>query len=282
MDRRALVSALLCGACSTAPSGVPNATRPLAEIPIEIRHRLPTVDVVVSGQVFRLFLDLGGNRAISLTPSEIARATVRLSDRADQFRNSHGQVLSSRRFVAEEVYLGSFLLGDLEGGESIFGDSVPPDRNGYIGMPVLGRYLFVVDYPNKRVRLYESGNVEALTAECGRETFPIRLNNGIAVSTGSTEYGDRLFLWDTGSTDNVIRPSALPPEKAVGLRIDDGPPVATLKKLRLSNRDVGEQRFRVIAFGAPDVDAVLGADLFAALRVCLDIPRGVAAINEAS
>jgi hypothetical protein len=278
MNRGILASVLLCGACSIAPPQAQH-TPPLADIPVEIRNRLPTVHVRVSGQPFTLFLDLGGYSAIALTTSELARVPVRLRDGSDRFRNSKGQVLTSRRFLAESVFLGSFFLGDLEGSESIFGDSVPPDRNGHIGMPVLGRYLLVIDYPQKRVRLYDSGNTAALMDECGGETFPIRLEKGIAVSTGSTEHGDRLFIWDTGSTDNVVRPSALPPEKAAGRRIDDGPPVVTLERLKLGGLDIGPQQFRLVQFGAPDVDAYLGADLFESRRVCLDIRKGIGAIR---
>lgn len=281
MHRSALASLLVCGACAITP-GQGERARPLAEIPVEIRNRLPTVDVRVSGQLFRLFLDLGGHRAIALTTAELARVPVRFSDRPDQFRNSKDQVLVSRRFLAEGVFLGSFYLGDLEGGESIFGDSAPPDRNGYVGMPVLGRYLLAIDYPRKRVRLYASGNTTAMTDECGEETFPIRLEKGIAVSTGHTEHGDRLFIWDTGSTDNVVRPSAVPPEKRAGRRIDDGPPVVTLERLTLGGLDIGPQQFRLVQFGAPDVDAYLGADLFESRRVCLDIRKGIGAIREAS
>jgi hypothetical protein len=271
-----LATVLLCGACSI----VPERAQPLADIPIEIRHRLPTVDVRVAGQPLKLFLDLGGHQAIALTPSELLRVPVRFRDSSDKFRNSTGEVLISRRFVAGKVFLGSLSLGDLEGGESIFGDSVPPDRNGYIGMPVLGRYLLVLDFPQKRVRMYHSGDTAAMKSECGGETFAIRLEKGIAVSTGSTEHGDRLFIWDTGATDNVVRPSALPPEKAWGHRIDDGPPVVTLEHLKLGGRDIGPQTFRLVQFGAPDVDAYLGADLFSSRRVCLDVRKGIGAIGE--
>lgn len=278
MRRGALASALLCGACAVIPSAPGGAPQPLADIPIEIRHGLPTVDVRVSGETLKLFLDLGGHRAIALTASELSRAKVRFLARTNQFRNSSGQIMESRQFIAENVFLGHLPLGDLEGGESIFGDDAPPDRNGYIGMPVLGRYLLVVDYPAKRVRPYKSGDAEALASECGTKTFTIALVNGIAQSVGSTEHGDRVFLWDTGATHNVIRPTALPPDTARGRRIDDGPPVVNLDKLKLGEHDIGSQEFRLVQFGAPAVDAYLGAGLFASRRVCLDIPQGKGAI----
>lgn len=279
MRRGIVTSIFLCAGCSLLSPQAVRAPEPLAEIPIEIRHRLPTVEVKVSGEIFRLFLDLGGHRAIALTPAELSRTQVRFLSTSSQFRNSTGQILRSRNFVAENVLLANFPLGDVEGGESLFGDAAPPERNGYIGMPILGRYLLVTDYTAKRVRLYRSGDQAALEQECGSRTFSVALVNGIAQSEGSTEFGERLFLWDTGATDNVIRPASLPPDKGTGRRIDDGPPVVNIESLRLGEYDVGPQEFRVVPFGAPAVDAYLGHGLFSSRKVCLDIQQGKGAIR---
>lgn len=276
----ALVSALLCEACAVGPSAPRTVPKSVADIPIEIRHRLPTVKVLISGEPFELFLDLAGHRAMALTPSELSRAKVRYLPHSDKFQNSYGQTLQARRFVAERVFLGDLALGDVEGGESIFGDSAPPDRNGYIGMPILGRYLLVVDYPAKRIRFYRSGDAAALQSECGASTFPITVTNGTARSVGSTEFGDRLFLWDTGAMYNNIHPSALPRD-IVRRRIDDGPPVIGTR-LKLGDVDIGAQEFRIQPFGAPAVDAYLGGDLFLSRKVCLDIPQGRGAMRESS
>jgi len=255
---------------------------PLAEIPIEIRHRLPTVEVRVSGEPLRLFLDLGGHRAIALTSSELSRVPVRFTGASSEFRDSTGRTLRSRQFIAKDVVLADFALGDIEGGESIFVGSAPPERNGYIGMPILGRYLLVTDYAAKRVRLYRSGDSSALERECGTRTFKVAFNNGIAQTIGTTEFGERLFLWDTGSTDNVISPKSVPSNTVDARRIDDGPAVVEINRVKLGDNDVGPQRFRVVPFGAPAVDAYFGYDLFAGRRVCLDIPRGIGAIADPS
>ena len=283
MGRAVLAGAILCGGCSAMSIPVIPLPEPLAEIPIEIRYRLPTVDVRISGAPFKLFLDLGGHRAIALTTAELSRVPVRFSGTWRQSRNSHGQILQSRDFVAENVVLAEFPLGDVEGGELIFGSAVPPEQNGYIGIPILGRYLLVIDYPTKRVRFYKSGDLSALARECGTRTFDVALVNGeIPQTIGTTEFGNRLFLWDTGSTDNVIRPAALPSDRATGSQIDDGPPVVNVNTLKLGQYNVAPQRFRVVPFGAPEVDAYLGYDLFASRRVCLDIPQGKGAVAEPS
>jgi hypothetical protein len=278
--RSSIAAVLVCASCSTGALGPERSQpQPLAEIPLEIRYGIPTVDVSISGNVFRLFLDLGGHRAIALTSEELARANVRFLDHSERFTNSAGQNLESRQFIAYKVVLGNFALGDLEGGESIFGAAAPPDRNGYIGMPVLGKYLLVLDYPAKRIRLYRSGDSLALESECGHGTFSISLVNGIALSVATTEFGDRLFIWDTGTTHNFIRPSSIPVEKSAGRIVDDGSPVMSMESLSLGGRQLGPQEFRLVPFGAPDVDGYFGANVFASRRVCLDIPRGRGSIR---
>src|SRR5207237_9514070 len=83
--RIGLALALVCVAC-TAIERVPD--RPpaaLAEIPIELRHGLPTMEVIVEGEPLRLFLDLGGYQPISLTVVEMQRAKVTVLPRVRNF-----------------------------------------------------------------------------------------------------------------------------------------------------------------------------------------------------
>ena len=276
--RVGIALAIACAAC--APLSHAPAPQPLADIPIELRHGLPTMDVLVGGETLRLFLDLGGYQPIALTASEMERAKVKVLPKTTRFRNSKGEALEAKQFLASHVTLGAFGLGDLEGGESVYGGSVPPDRNGYIGRAAVEKYLIVFDYPQQRIRLYPSGDERALQAECGSRHFRIDLIDGIVRSIVATEFGPRVFLWDSGATNNVIRPSALPASVvAAGRKIDEGSPVTELKQVQLDGHDVGPQQFRLIQFGAPAVDGYLGAGVLASHKVCLDIPRNVGAID---
>jgi hypothetical protein len=47
----------------------------------------------------------------------------------------------------------------------------------------------------------------------------------------------------------------------------------------LDGLDVAPQEFRVVPFGAPAVDAYLGAGIFSSRKVCLDIPQGKGAVR---
>ena len=277
--RAALIATALaytaCAPVARAPDA--GALQPLAEIPIELRHGMPTVDVTVGGAPLRLFLDLAGYQPIALTAAEIGRVKIDLLPEVTRFRNSEGEVLEARQFMARAVAIAGFDVGDLQGGESIPGRSAPPDGNGYIGRPVLQRFLLVLDYPNRRVRFYASGNDAAMRGECGSRRFRIDLADGIVRSVADTEFGPRLFVWDTGTTHNFIRPSVLP-AGMTGTKIDDGGPVIEIEHVRLDGHDVGPQQFRLVPFGAPAVDGFLGAGLLSSHKVCLDVGRNVGAI----
>ncbi len=249
---------------------------------MELRHGLPTVKASIGGETLDLFLDLGAFEPISLTAAEMARARVQVLPETTRFRDALGQVIEASHFVAKDVRLAGYPLGDVKGGEAVTtGGYEPPDRNGNIGRPVLGSYLLVLDYPHARVRLYESGNDAAMTRECGGKRFQVQLRDGVE-SDGQTEFGRRRFLWDTGATDNNIRPSALPPKVVAAARtIDDGPPVVQVEHLALDGIEIGPQRFRLWAFEEPAVDAYLGTGLFSTRKVCLDVTRGHGAVGPA-
>lgn len=280
MQRLVLVAALLCGACSTVqPHLSPSKPVPLADIPIELRQRLPNVDVLISDQRFKLFLDLGGFHAISLTTAELARADVQLLDGPHEFMNSAGKMFESRRFTAPRVAMGGVSFGELEGGEFVFDQALaPPDGNGYIGIGLLGQFLVVLDYPAAHVRLYASGDGRAFEAECGRNTFDVSLVDMAAQSVVTTEDGDLRVQWDTGATHNFIRPAAIRRGQDVGRRTDSGQPTLTIASVRLAARELGPLEFRVAQFHAPALDAIFGTSFFLSRKVCLDLPQGKGAI----
>jgi hypothetical protein len=280
MRRRAFAVALLCGACSTVQPKLDSSKPvPLVDIPIELRQRLPNIDVMISGQRFKLFLDLGGFHAMSLTTAELGRVDVQWHDSPHEFMNSAGKMFESRRFTVASVAIGGVSFGELEGGEFVFDEALaPPDRNGYIGMGLLGQFLVVLDYPARRVRLYRSGDGRAFDAECGRNTFEVSVVDGVAQSVVRTEHGDLRVEWDTGATHNFIRPAAIRRGRDADRRTESAQPTVTLASVRLGAQELGPLEFRVAQFHAPALDAILGTSFFLSRKVCLDLPQGKGAI----
>ena len=249
------------------------------QVPLELRSGMPTTTVSIGGTPLKLFVDLGGYSAIALTGAELRQVTVRYLPESTRSTSASGDIFEARRFVAAGVSLGGILVGDLEGSEFVFSEAAaPPDRNGYIGFALLSRFLLVVDYPNRSLRLYTSGSKDAMLRECGDTSFEIEVVNGVAQSIADTDHGKRVFSWDTGSTRSVIRPSA------VGGNVKTGAPAAgaaahTMAKFVLGSRDLGPQIFLPIDYRGVAVDGVLGTDFFATRVVCLDIGRGKGAVR---
>ena len=273
---RILVTVFLAihfGAC-LAESHSP---QPLATIRVELVHGLPTTTVLIDGVPLRLYFDLGSYEAISLTTAELRRVKVSYLSETTAVRNAEGETLESRKFIAHHVSISGFDLGDLQGREAFFGGMAPPDQNGTVGMSVMGRYLLVLDYPAKEIRFYHPGDDTAFVAECGRRAFRIRVEHGIATSIMRTKFGDRKVIWDTGATDNFIRPSAVPSDLRVGRTIDYPPfhdsssSLVRVENVSIDSLAFGPQVFRLWAFKAPNVDAYLGTALLATRKVCLDL-----------
>src|ERR1700676_1018060 len=209
------VSAAIAG-CSTTPGAI----QPLIQVPLELRSGMPTTTVSIGGIELNLFVDLGGYSAIALTAAELKREPVRYLTDSTRSTNASGDIYESPRFVAPGVSLGGVLLGDLEGSEFIFPEAAaPPDRNGFIGFALLSRFLLIVDYPDRSLRLYASGD----------NSFEIDVVSGIAQSIADTDYGRLVFSWDTGSTRSVVRPSA------IGRRVRAGAPGSEALPHRMAN-----------------------------------------------
>jgi hypothetical protein len=279
MSRICAAIAVAAGAAIAGCSTTPGAIQPLIQVPLELRSGMPTTTVSIGGIELNLFVDLGGYSAIALTEAELKRVAVRYLTDSTRSTNASGDIYESRRFVAPGVSLGGVLLGDLEGSEFIFPEAAaPPDRNGFIGFALLSRFLLIVDYPDRSLRLYASGSKDAMTRECGDNLFEIDVVSGVAQSIADTDYGRLVFSWDTGSTRSVVRPSA------IGRRVRAGAPGSEalphrMAKFVLGSRDFGPQSFLPIDYRGVTVDGVLGTDFFASRVVCLDIGRGKGAVR---
>jgi hypothetical protein len=275
---RAAIAIALGAAMFGCSTGMIRVEPPIV-IPLELRSGMPTATVSIGATPLKLFVDLGGYGSIALTGAELRRVEVQYLPDPMRSTNASGEIYEGRRFTARGVSLGGVLLGDLEGREFIFPETAaPPDRNGYIGFALLSRFLLVVDYPGKSLRLYPSGSKEAMIRECGDRSFEIDVVNGIAQSIADTDHGRLVFSWDTGSTRSVIRPSA------VGAAVKPGASNAAASPHRmarfvLGGTDFGPQSFLPIDYRAVAVDGVIGTDFFASHVVCLDIGRGKGAVR---
>lgn len=270
-----LATSLGCGAAGCAGF---KASRPdVIEVPIVIRNHLPTVRVAINGQPLDLFVDLAGFSAVSLTDEELATVGApRASKEVVGFTDPFGNAATSGQYGLKSLELGGYVFREIAATKSAFGANAPPDRNGYIGMGLLARYSVVFNYAAGWVRLYPAGS-DALSHECGARTFPLHVADGIATSDALVGSTPVRVLWDTGSTDNVVRSPLLTRIARAPIQMPDGPPVVRAP-LSLQAYEFPDVEFRVLKFGAPDVDLVLGTPFFLRHKVCLDLSAGTGAV----
>lgn len=140
--------------------------------------------------------------------------------------------------------------------------------DGYLGIGLLRHYLVHVDYRNKRISLYRSGDSSSYLEACGKDSFKIVLRSGVMQSTVVTNLGPRNFQWDTGSSASVVRPSVVnvttsSPNPQTMFSFDD---------LTLGRSSLGRIVFTLREFKAPNVDGVLGSDFLEGRSLCFDVP----------
>lgn len=244
---------------------------PIARIPFELRSGLPTVKVTIGDKVIPLFIDLGGYSPIALTYAALLNAPVKYSGVSDKWKDATGAIHESKRFAAPNVTIAGTSFGDLQGGEFSFPEGRDEaDPKGYIGFGILKNYLLVFDYPANMLRLYPSGDLRAMAAECGDKQFPLQVANGVLQTVIDTNKGKLIFQWDTGSTLSILRPSSIS---------EPGKYLQSFNKFMIGERQFAPMVFELREFGAPAVDGVLGTDFFQSRVICLDVKTSVGAVR---
>lgn len=259
----AVLLGLLAYSSAIADQSSPQPQR----IPFKLESRLPTVQAEVSGKPASLFLDLGAYKPIALTHAALDKLPVAYTGQTETFRDSTGQMFTNRVFDVNALVAGTFKATGLEGVEFSYSKGAGAfSQDGYIGFGLLMRYFLVFDYIKYELRLYSPGtSIDKLRSECGvGDGFKIDIINGVVEAKVDTEKGKFVFQLDTGSSENVLRPSA------VGLPIDTKQMSYAFSKFDFGGKNLGRTRFPLREFAAPDVDGVLGTDFFDSRVVCFD------------
>lgn len=217
-----------------------------------------------------LFIDLGAFSPFALTAAGLVAAPVAFDGTSTAWRDAMGATYVSRNFVANGLELGGVGFGEVRGIEYFphAGASLP--QAGYIGVGLLRDYLAVFDYPAGMLTLYASGDGAAMSDSCRPQRFEVRVVNGVVQSIVETDRGPLIFQWDTGSSENVLRPSAI------------GAPASgqhSFARFDLAGHSFGRTIFPLREFQAPNVDGVLGTDFLEDKVLCIDAARRVGAIR---
>lgn len=254
--------------------GTAQAATPLpapVRVSITGQDGLPTTSATIEGEPVRLFLDVGAYQAVGLKTAVLARLPIHFTGDSESWGDADGHLFHSRIFRGEHLVAGG-LTADVFDGNELVGNTGKAGypQDGLIGFGLLHRYQMVFDEAGGELRLYPAAAEGVLTAECGSAGGPLRLERGVMVSEVQTDRGPLRVQWDTGSAQDVLRPSA------VAGRVKDADLLRRLRfdRLEVAGQPAGPWKFVLRQFPAPDVDAVLGGGFFASHVVCLDPSRG--------
>jgi len=270
MQNALLIAAIAVGSLISTCQA---AERPEVTIPIEFQQGRPYVSVVANNILLTLLLDLGASDTVVLNRTEADKVGAYAT-------NSNHTVISfdGNQESFSAVHFGTINVGDLTLCE-IDGSVLTHEGSSYIGAGLLSNKLIVLDYANKQVRLYKSGDLQALRNECGDQNFPVDVRRGVFQTYFRTEDKTLTALLDTGANYSVLRPSVLNlnvPEYLPG----SNPQFRELRNLRFNNAETKQLNTILIEFKAPPVDIVLGTNFFNKRKVCLDAPAHLGAMRE--
>ncbi len=241
-----------------------------APIPFELKGGRPMIQARLNGVPVGLLLDMGGYATVALIPKDAQAVGARRTDATQTSTTYDG-----RSQAATGLHFDSLMLGPIDFG-AVTGSETPGAKTSYVGAGLLGKHLMVLDYPHQQLRLYASGDKEALRRECGASTFTVNVVRGVLQSQLVAQGKTLTAAWDTGANFSVIRPSALNlqvPDYVPGTQ----PSMQVLESVQINQNPFGNLNAALIEFKAPPVDMVLGANFFQGRVVCLDGPAQVGA-----
>jgi hypothetical protein len=236
-----------------------------------LRSRLPAIESSINGRSVLLLIDTGLYKSIALTGKTLQDVPVSFTGNVDRFRDAQGQFYTRREFTIATMSADELTTSEVEGMELF---DMPQPYSGAIGLALLSKYTVVFDYPNSVMLLYPLGTrLKQLKKQCVRP-FGIDVVKGVVQSRIKTDQGEFTFDWDTGSSDTMIRPSAL------GLGFFTNVNSAIFSKFKVGGRNLGRTPIPINYFAAPDVDGVLGTDFLSSRVFCLDVMHSEASIGK--
>jgi predicted aspartyl protease len=239
---------------------------PVAIIPVEIVNGNAVTSARIGDEQIDVIVDTGGLGGIAISPEDLKRLKVIFTGDSIERTDSAGDTFESRAFVVPELFLGGHRFAAIPGFERV------GSASGFAGGPpmnVLGRALLhdftvVVDYPNGEIRLYSPDQAKNV---CGTLTSElIEMEDDILALHIQTDGGQMLALMDTGATYSFVQSKVVASRKLK--TVDD---FYRTRTFRVGVRDFGPLEMVVLPInGAPEIDALVGANFFSNHEVCFD------------
>ncbi len=265
---------------TVVPAGVPTELEPptttdptadVIRIPFSIENNLPIVSATVGGRRLNLVADLGGFKALAVDQNSLRPIPVMFGDRPDSWLDLYGYQQLTRSYTANDFQAGDLNLDTIEGTELT--TPLESGQPGFIGRPVWAKYMTVFDFVQKEIRLYPFGSQAAFQAECGSRSIPLRTQGNAIISSVQTDQGMLTFQWDTGISDNLLKPSS------VGMEPTNVPQPMSFSQFSIAGQDMGVVGVSLREFATQRIDGILGGAFFQSKVVCFDLKNRLAGIR---
>ncbi len=239
---------------------------PVAIIPVEIVNGNAVTAVRIGDEQIDVIVDTGGLGGIAISPRDLERLNVRFTGDSIERTDSAGDTFEARAFFVPELFLGGHRFSEVPGFERISstsGFAGGPPMN-VVGRALLHDFTVVVDYANGEIRLYSP---EQARNVCGTLTSElIEKEDDILALSIETDGGPMLALMDTGATYSFVQSKVVATRK---LKTADD--LYSTNTLQIGDRDFGPLEMVVLPInGAPEIDALVGANFFLNHKVCFD------------
>jgi hypothetical protein len=250
-----------------------------AVVPVTLERDMPIVELHSQGRTLRLIVDLGGADALAITESALAHLDVRWTGGSKHVSDAFGKSTRSREFVLEDARLGELGLHGVRGyvipESRLRQNGLPENLDGYIGHGLLGTMNLVVDYPNHRLTLSGGAPPPVDIHGWAQSTFDFSAKG--VTSLIDIEGRNLKAVWDTGANHTVIRPRNVPSH--LPRRTTRHNEIVTASSIRIGGLDLGPLDLCLLDFTQPNVEVIIGNNLFAEHVVWFDFTNKRLAID---
>ena len=255
----------------------------------------PIMNVEISRRKYSLNIDLGTSHNVILDKKVLDKIELKESLENLLWFDLKGNEYHSPQFRIPKIQIGekSQILEAVASEESIdfiaHGSQVLPDYfflhkgisalystfvDGRIGWSVFQRNVCLFDFPSSEFLIAK--DMLSLTRNAGYslEDFahtPFEIQDCGVILSIKTDFGEKKFLLDTGSTWSLIHGPSIEREKGQ---------FAT-NTFIVGGVDLGKHKFRIDSFSDQfSFDGILGVDFFRSHSICLDFHNHIAYIKR--
>ncbi len=240
--------------------------RPVAVIQVEIVNGNPVTTARIGDEQIDVIVDTGGLGGIAISSDDLDRLDVMFTGETVVRTDALGSTFESRAYVVAEIIIGGkrFVnVGGFERTSSASGVAGGPPMN-VLGRGLLHDYTVVVDYPDGEIRLYSRDHAGSI---CGAFAIDlIEMEDDILAAPIEADGGQMLVLMDTGATYSFVQREVVASRE---LETTDG--IYRTGNFSIGGRDFGPLEMVVMPInGAPEIDALIGANFFTRHKACFD------------